>query len=170
MLLDAAAAVFAEDGVDAPAKTITDRAELGVGTLYRHFPRRSDLILAILDRELENCALEGQRLLAEHDPAEALFVWFDSYVGLVRAKQGLAEALHSADPAYAGLHEKVWGVLLPVATSLLDAATAHGAVTATVSARDLLSAVALLCQSATGRDLAFSQRVVRLLLQGLRAG
>ena len=49
-LLEAAKAVFATSGVDAPAKQITDLAGVGVGTLYRHFPQRSDLVKAVLDQ------------------------------------------------------------------------------------------------------------------------
>ncbi len=52
-LLEAAKTVFAEAGVDAPAKQIADLAGVGVGTLYRHFPRRADLIVAVLEREFD---------------------------------------------------------------------------------------------------------------------
>ena len=49
-LVEAAGTVFASSGVNAPAKEITDLAGVGVGTLYRHFPQRSDLVKAVLDR------------------------------------------------------------------------------------------------------------------------
>src|ERR1019366_7694281 len=62
-LVDAAKTVFAGSGVDAPAKEITDRAGVGVGTLYRHFPRRSDLIVAVLQHEIDEC-VEAAELLA----------------------------------------------------------------------------------------------------------
>src|SRR6201989_2437975 len=67
-LLEAAKAVFAEDGVDAPAKEITDRAGVGVGTLYRHFPRRADLINAVLQRGIDACADAPPELAADPDP------------------------------------------------------------------------------------------------------
>jgi len=54
-LVAAAKTVFAGSGVDAPAKEITDLAGVGVGTLYRHFPRRSDLIVAVLQHEIDEC-------------------------------------------------------------------------------------------------------------------
>ena len=53
-LVAAAKTVFAGSGVDAPAKEITDLAGVGVGTLYRHFPRRSDLIVAVLQHEIDH--------------------------------------------------------------------------------------------------------------------
>src|ERR671916_1855901 len=55
-LLDASKAVFATSGVDAPAKEIADLAGLGVGTLYRHFRQRSDLVKAVFQHEVDDCA------------------------------------------------------------------------------------------------------------------
>ncbi|HEX4287673.1 MAG TPA: helix-turn-helix domain-containing protein, partial [Trebonia sp.] len=55
-LLEAAKSVFATSGVDAPAKEIADLAGVGVGTLYRHFPQRSDLVKAVFQRGVDACA------------------------------------------------------------------------------------------------------------------
>src|SRR5437660_326894 len=63
-LLEAAKAVFATSGVDAPPKEIAHRAGVGVGTLYRHFPRRSDLVKAVVEREIEACAEAAPALSA----------------------------------------------------------------------------------------------------------
>src|SRR4051812_13992127 len=82
-LLESAKAVFARSGVDAPAKEITDAAGLGVGTLYRHFPRRADLIVAVLQHEIDTCAQAATALRAEHTPYEALQAWALRYVELV---------------------------------------------------------------------------------------
>ena len=58
-LLAAAKTVFATSGVDAPAKEITDLAGVGIGTLYRHFPRRADLVAAVLQHEIDASAEAG---------------------------------------------------------------------------------------------------------------
>src|ERR1700736_2330775 len=71
-LLDAAKAVFAASGVDAPAKEIADLAGVGVGTLYRHFPQRSDLVKAVLEHEIDACAAAAPALAAAHQPGAAL--------------------------------------------------------------------------------------------------
>jgi len=71
-LLEAAKAVFASSGVDAPAKEIADLAGVGVGTLYRHFPQRSDLVKAVFQREVDACADAAPALAAAHEPAAAL--------------------------------------------------------------------------------------------------
>jgi AcrR family transcriptional regulator len=55
-LLKAAMAVFAKSGVDAPMREIAEKAGVGVGTIYRHFPERSDLIAAVFRRQIDACA------------------------------------------------------------------------------------------------------------------
>lgn len=167
-LLEAAKAVFATSGVDAPAKEITDRAGVGVGTLYRHFPQRADLVAAVLHREIDACAAAGPELSAAHDPGVALARWLRRYTEFVGTKRGLATALHSGDPAFDALPGYFMERLEPVLGALLDAAAASGEVRADVSARDLLHAVALLCQPVRGEGLAYNQRMVGVLVDGLR--
>ena len=99
-LLQAAKTVFADSGVDAPAKEITDLAGVGVGTLYRHFPRRSDLIVAVLEHDIDGCIDAARELTITLDPWDALAVWSERYTQFVGTKRGLAAALHSGDPAY----------------------------------------------------------------------
>jgi AcrR family transcriptional regulator len=99
-LLKAAMAVFAESGVDAPVREIAERAGVGVGTVYRHFPQRSDLIAAVFRQEIDACADAAPRIAAEYPPGEALSRWMQRYVDFIAAKRGLAAALHSGDPAY----------------------------------------------------------------------
>src|SRR5690349_7554731 len=71
-VLNAAKAAFAESGVDAPMRDIAARAGVGVGTIYRNYPKRSDVIIAVFRRELAATAAEARRLAAEQPPAEAL--------------------------------------------------------------------------------------------------
>lgn len=166
-LLVAAKVVFAESGVDAPAKEITDLAGVGVGTLYRHFPLRSDLIIAVLQHELDACIALAAGLTSDHEPTEALSIWLHRYTELVATKQGLAAALHSGDPAYDELPSYIIQRLEPVLESLLDAAS--GEIKRDMNAKDLLRAVAQLCVPTPGAGLAYSQRMVALLIDGLRA-
>src|ERR1700749_4333194 len=75
-LLDAAAAVFVRSGVDAPVRDIAAAAGVGMGTIYRHFPTRADLIIAVYRHQVEACAAAGPELLAAGGPArEALARW-----------------------------------------------------------------------------------------------
>ena len=167
-LLDAATAVFGTSGVDAPAKEITDLAGVGVGTLYRHFPQRSDLVKAVFQREVDACADAAPVLAAEHAPGEALAQWLYRYTAFLATKRGLATALHSGDPAFDALPGYFMQRLGPALGSLLDAARASGEMRADISATDLLHAVASLCMPVADDGVASSQRMVALLIDGLR--
>ena len=169
-LLEAAKAVFGTSGVDAPAKEIADLAGVGVGTLYRHFPQRSDLVKAVLQREIDACADAGPALTAAHEPATALAKWLHRYTEFLATKRGLATALHSGDPAFDALPGYFMQRLGPALGSLLEAATATGEIRADISAKDLLHAVAHLCQPVPGEGVAYSRRMVALLIDGLRHG
>jgi AcrR family transcriptional regulator len=169
-LLEAAKAVFATSGVDAPAKEIADLASVGVGTLYRHFPQRSDLVKAVFQREVDACADAAPALAAAHEPGEALAKWLHRYTEYLATKRGLAPALHSGDPAYSALPGYFRQRLGPALGSLLEAATASGEIRADISAKDLLDAVASLCLPVAGEGAAYSQRMVALLIDGLRYG
>src|ERR1700678_1432555 len=89
-LLETAKAVFATSGVDAPVREIAEKAGVGVGTVYRHFPQRADLIAAVFRREIDACADAAPVLATEHEPGEALARWMQRYVDFIAAKRGLA--------------------------------------------------------------------------------
>ena len=169
-LLEAAKKVFATSGVDAPAKEIADLAGVGVGTLYRHFPQRSDLVKAVFQHEVDACAVAAPELAAAYPPGEALAHWLHRYTEFLGTKRGLAPALHSGDPAFEALPGYFAQHLRPALGSLLDAAAASGEIRAGVSAADLLTAVANLAQPSADGGIAYSQRMVALLIDGLRYG
>jgi AcrR family transcriptional regulator len=169
-LLEAAKAVFGTSGVDAPAKEISDLAGVGVGTLYRHFPQRSDLVKAVFQREVDACADAAPALAAAYEPGEALARWLHRYTEFLATKRGLATALHSGDPAFDALPGYFMQRLAPTLGSLLEAATAGGEIRAGISPEDLLYAVANLCLPVTDEGVAYSRRMVALLIDGLRYG
>jgi AcrR family transcriptional regulator len=169
-LLHAAKQVFATSGVDAPAREIAEKAGVGLGTLYRHFPRRSDLIAAVFRREMDACADAAPILAAEYDPFEALANWMQRYAAFVATKRGLAKALHSGEPAFDNLPGYFDQRLRPALRTLFKTAAAAGEVRADVDADDLLSAVASLCMSAHNAGPGHAERMVALLVDGLRYG
>lgn len=169
-LLEAAKKVFGASGVDAPAKQIADLAGVGVGTLYRHFPRRSDLVKAVFQREVDACADAGPALSATHEPGEALAGWLHRYAEFLATKRGLAAALHSGDPAFDALPGYFMQRLGPTLESLLAAARSSGEVHADISAKDLLYGVANLCLPVADEGIDHNQRMVALLIGGLRNG
>ena len=168
-LVEAAKTVFATSGVDAPAKEITDLAGVGVGTLYRHFPHRSDLVKAVVESGIDAVADAGQALSIGQEPAEALTNWIRRFTELLATKRGLASALHSGDPAFEELPGYFLQRLGPALAALLDAAVADGAVRDDISAEDLLHALTQLCQPVPGRGPEHNQRLVGVLVDGLRS-
>jgi AcrR family transcriptional regulator len=169
-LLETALKVFATSGVDAPVREIAEKAGVGVGTVYRHFPQRSDLIAAVFRHEVDACADAAPVLAAEHEPGEALARWMQRYAAFIAAKRGLATALHSGNPAFDALPAYFRQRLEPALQTLLEAATAAGEIRADVVADELLGAVASLCLHAHGQGPEHARRMVALLVDGLRYG
>ena len=167
-LLRTAMTVFAASGVDAPVREIADKAGVGIGTLYRHFPQRADLIAAVFRREIDACADSAPALAAECEPFEAMAKWLQRYAGFIAAKRGLAKALHSGDPAFDALPAYFDQRLRPALRALLKSAVAAGEVGADVDADDILGAVASLCMSASNAGPERARRMVALLADGLR--
>jgi AcrR family transcriptional regulator len=167
-LLDAARSVFEVSGVDAPAKEITDLAGVGVGTLYRHFPQRSDLIAAVLHREIDACADAAAPAGRGQEPAASLVGWIERYTRFLATKQGLARALQSGDPAFEGLHDHFGRRMGPALQMLLDAAQRSRGVRGDVGAAEVLRAVALLCLPAPGDGPGDVARRVAIFVDGLR--
>jgi AcrR family transcriptional regulator len=168
-LIEAAKALFLSSGVDVPMREIADSAGVGVGTLYRHFPLRSDLISAVFKREIDACAAEAPLLAASHPPDAALELWLQRYTGFVATKHGLAAALHSGDPAYSPLRVRFEEHIAPALRMLLDNAVTAGLVHDGEDPLELLGAVANLCIPSPGStDNSRAYRMVALLMNGLR--
>jgi AcrR family transcriptional regulator len=170
-LLDAALEVFATAGVDAPIRDIARKAGVGVGTLYRHFPQRSDLIVAVFRKEVDACAAAASAIAEQYEPGEALERWLDRFIDFVAAKRGLSAALHSGDPAYEPLPAYLMERLAPAASTLIKAAAEAGAIRPDIEPTDLLMAVAHLCSpDGKGGITDQSRRMVSLVLDGVRHG
>ncbi|MFC0006760.1 TetR/AcrR family transcriptional regulator [Micromonospora siamensis] len=168
-LLDAAAAAFVASGVDVPVRDIAVRAGVGVGTIYRHFPTRADLIVAVYRHQIEACADAAPALLADSDtPHAALARWIDLFVDFLVTKHGLAAALQSDDAAFQTLHAYFLDRLVPVCDHLLDAAVAADEIRPDLDAYGLLRGVGNLCIGAGNDPRYDARRLVDLLVTGLR--
>lgn len=168
-LLDAAAAVFITSGVDAPIRDIAAKAGMGTATVYRHFPRRADLIVAVYRRQVEGLAAAGPNLLlTSASPHAALRRWIDLFVEFVTTKQGLAAVLQSDDPCYDPLHSYFLERLEPVCAELLQAAVAAEEISPGQDAYELMRGVGGLCASAGTNRRYDAPRLVGLLVSGLR--
>src|ERR1700761_7231055 len=95
-LLEAATEIFAAGGPQASLEAVARRAEVGIGTLYRHFPTRESLFDAVYRREIDQLGDLADRLASEPDPVAALRAWLHAQVHLIAAKRGMIEALQLA--------------------------------------------------------------------------
>ncbi len=168
-LLAAAAAVFVTSGVEAPVRDIAAAAGVGMGTIYRHFPTRADLVVAVYRHQVEACAEAGPALLAKGgSPHAALRQWVNLFVDFLVTKHGLAAVLQPDSTSFAALHTYFLERLLPVCAQLLDATIEAGEVSADIGAYELMRGIGNLCVGA-GHDPGYdARRLVELLIAGLR--
>ena len=164
-LVAAARSAFAADGTSAPLEDVAERAGVGIGTLYRHFPTRQDLLQAVYLEEVQAIAAAAAELSAL-PPWEALTQWLRRYVGFAGTKRALTEALLETDPDST--------VLLACRTAILDAgnglierAQAAGVVRPDVTFSDvgrMVSGIAVVPTADRGQQ----DRMLDLALDGLR--
>ena len=167
-LLEAAAAVFVKSGVDAPVRDIAAEAGVGMGTIYRHFPTRADLVIAVYRHQVDACAEAGPALLASSPtPHAALTRWVGLFVDFLTTKHGLAAALQSDSARFETLHAYFLDRLVPVCAQLLDAAVAAGEIRPDVDAHGLLRAIGNLCVGGDGDAHYDARGMVELLIAGL---
>jgi AcrR family transcriptional regulator len=168
-LLAAAAVAFVASGVDVPVRDIAARAGVGVGTIYRHFPTRADLIAAVYRHQVETCAQAGPTLLNDRSsPLAALTDWIDFFIDFLITKRGLASALQSDSAAFETLHAYFLDRLVPVCAELLDAAAAAGETVTDIDAYGLMRAIGNLCIGADTDPDYDARRMAQLVIAGLR--
>ncbi|MFJ4467065.1 TetR/AcrR family transcriptional regulator [Streptomyces sp. NPDC089424] len=157
---------FTEDGATS-LNTIAKRAGIGPGTLYRHFPTREALILAVYRHDVQRLVDSVPQVLAGHPPLEAFRVWFHTLARYVRLKHGLGEALHNAavQDSINATYEPVTGAV----AGLLGACVENGDLRAGLDAADVLLVMGFLWRVAPGEDGAEqADRIMELVIDGLR--
>jgi AcrR family transcriptional regulator len=168
-LLDAAGAVFASSGVDAPVREVAAAAGVGVATLYRHFATRSDLVVAVYRHQIDACAEAGPELLASAEsPFDAVLDWVHLFVDFLDTKHGLGRVWDGDAAEFSSLHGLFVERLVPVLSDLMEAARASGEIIAPTTAYQLLRAIGDLV-AFSPRDPDYdARRMITLLVTGLR--
>jgi AcrR family transcriptional regulator len=164
-LVSAARAVFTENGTGAPLEEVAERAGVGIGTLYRHFPTRQALLEAVYLDEVEAMARAAEDLSAL-PPWEALSQWLHQYVGFAATKRALNEALLEAAPD-SDLLLACRTALARAGTALVERAQDAGVVRADTSFADVGRMVAGIAMVPTA-DPGQKERLLDLALDGLR--
>jgi AcrR family transcriptional regulator len=165
-LLEVARDAFAA-GDEVSFSAIAKLAGVGQATLYRHFPTRDALVLAVYQAEIDQVADLAPRLLAEHPPLEALELWLDRLAQYGPVKYGAAEAIHAATNE--ATESRAWDQITGAIRLLLDAGTAAGILRSDVPPDDLLLMVSFLWRidPATG-GIRRARRMLRVIVDGLR--
>lgn len=167
-VLKAAVQVFAKSGVDATVREIAKQAGVGLGTVYRHFPQRSDLIVAVYQKQVDECANAAAKLANQYEPFEALSHWMLCYTDFITTKRGLAKGLSSSDPTYSALPGYLFSHLGPALQMLLDAAVESKSIRDEFQANELLLAIAALGRADHDEQSVQLKKTVGLLVDGLR--
>ncbi|HKC27936.1 MAG TPA: helix-turn-helix domain-containing protein [Jatrophihabitans sp.] len=165
-LLAAARAAFSERGTAASLEDIARRAQVGVGTLYRHFPTRQALLEAVYVDEVEALCRTAADF-GDRDSWDALIAWFDRFVDYVATKKALAEEMMATVGAQAPVFRQCHDAIFTAGEPLLERAKADGAVRSDVEFVDVLRMVSGVCmiRNAESADI---RRVLRMALDGLR--
>ena len=167
-LLEVAASAFASEGTNASLKAIAAEAGVGIGTLYRRFPAREDLVEAVYRSETERLSLAAERLLAQQGPRTALRSWMEQFVDYMLTKQGMSDALPVILATRDGLRAHSRQVLEEAVARLLAAGREAGDLRDDLDPSDVLMAVGgitLIAGHEDQRELA--SRLIDLLFEGL---
>lgn len=165
-LLEVAGAVFAEQGAQACLEEIAERAGVGIGTLYRHFPTRRALAEAVYHDQIEALVAQAEELLACPSPEDALAIWLGAVVRYGLAKRGLAEFLKTVMQEDAP--DLTWcrEALLQAGAALLRRAQAAGAIRSDVDISDVTRLTHAIASAS--RDGEQTERLLTIMLDGLR--
>jgi AcrR family transcriptional regulator len=168
-ILEVAKEEFTRSGADTSLDEIAKQAGVGPGTLYRHFPTREQLLVAVYRTEMEKLVAAEQKLAASMPPIEALRAWLFMFVDAVAAKQIIAPALNAlvGDPkkVFEASHAQMWEVV----RALVKRAIKSGDIRKDLDPVDLLRALIGVANVASSPDWQQSaRRLVDILLTGSR--
>ena len=166
-LLRSAAVAFAERGTDASLEDVARHAGVGIGTLYRHFPTRDDLVGALIEGQVDELVALGGELLGADDPLDALRTWLTALIAHVARYRGLATSLVDARCGRGRLAESCHRQEA-AAAALVERARASGALRPDVTVAEVLDLVSALGWLAERDAPTAATRLLDLVVEGLR--
>jgi AcrR family transcriptional regulator len=168
-ILEAAKKEFTRSGANASLEEIAKKAGVGPGTLYRHFPTREDLLVAVYRAEMEKLAAAEQTLAAGKSPVEALRAWLLLFVDAVETKQIIAPVLNTLVGDPKKVFEASYAQIHAALRALVKRAIKNGDVRKDLDPIDLLRAIVGVANVATSSDWQQSaRRLVDILIAGAR--
>ena len=168
-ILEVARLAFSRSGANASLDDIAKKAGVGPGTLYRHFPSREELLVAVYRSGMEKLAAAEQKFAQELPPIEALRAWLLLFVDYIGQKQLIAPALNAllGDPkkVFEASYARIWDAI----RALVNRAIESGDIRKDLDPIDLLRALIGVASVATSPDWQQSaRRLVDILITGAR--
>jgi AcrR family transcriptional regulator len=168
-LVAAAREVFAERGSDLAIEDVAKRAGVGVGTLYRHFPHRIDLVQAVYSDDIDTLVAAADDALADPDPWHGLSSWLEAFVAYAKTKRTFLNELHEAFERNPALRVELRERMMDALERVLQRAQEAKVVRDDLSASDVMQLVGGMCMSATARP-GSNDRLLTVVLAGIRTG
>jgi AcrR family transcriptional regulator len=164
-LLAAAKKLFSE-GNDASLEDVAKTAGVGVGTVYRHFPTRSDLVEAVYRSGVAALATAADELAGELPADEALVEWTDRFIAFAATKRGMSEALGALIASGSDIKEGSREQMIGAMRTLLKAGAADGTLRRDVDAESVMGALGGIFLSTESPDQA--GKIAALVTDGVR--
>jgi AcrR family transcriptional regulator len=170
-LIDVATQMFTAHGADVSLEDIAREAEVGIGTLYRHFPTRCDLVLAVYGTQVDALDERSRVLPTQLPPGEALHEWMRGFVDYYAVKMGMVNLLRSMMQGSPETFERARRVMRESAERVLTPAVEAGVIRGDATAPELVRALGGIClASTTPEGQETSLALVDLVYDGLRYG
>jgi AcrR family transcriptional regulator len=169
-ILAAARETFVGSAEDLSLEGIARAAGVGIGTLYRHFPTRHDLVAAVYGSELDNVLASVEPLLEGHDAETALRGFLRRYADFIATKRGMAQSLQAMSDRASSPAQTTRERVTAAMGAILGAGVEQGLFRADVSADDVTAAmVGIFLSTADSADDGQALRLLELLVRGLRS-
>jgi AcrR family transcriptional regulator len=170
-LIEVATTAFTENGVDVALEEIARRADVGIGTLYRNFPTREALVLAVYRKQIDGLRVAARELPKTLGPADALREWMRGFVEYGAVKRGLVALLKSMMETETNLFDQARATLLESAGELMTAAADAGEIRPDIAPADVIRALGGICMATDRPDAGTAaMSLVDLVFDGLRFG
>jgi len=166
-LVAAAREVFAKCGGGASMEAIAKQAGVGVGTLYRHFPKRIDIVEAVYRTDVDELVGAAEEAVAHNEPWQALVAWLEAFLRYGQVKRTFLNELHEAFDKNPQLKVASRERINQAVGTVLSRAQQAGVARTDLDGSDLMQILGPMCTSATLTE-AQGERLLAMILDGLR--
>jgi AcrR family transcriptional regulator len=165
-LVEAAREVFAREGGGASMEAIARQAGVGVGTLYRHFPKRIDVVEAVYRTDVDRLVEIAEEVVTDLEPWPAVVAFLEAFVRYAQGKRTFLNELREAFEKNPGLRLDMLERVQQAMQLVIERAQDAGVVRADVSGPDLMQLVGPMCTNAALSEDQ-SKRLLSMILDGL---